>query len=353
MIFLRKIVGIFISVLIFGLIVNPALALGEVTQGTNAELKTYEIEIYGVPAKVTIAENSILKTPEEVKTFIESHVSREEFLNGVVVDVSEVSSGNLSQSEMTKEYSISSPTEPASIGTLSFGVLEVFSIGPFILSGPYALLAMAIIAAAITIAYAVYGDEISDEVREKLDSAYQYFYNYIEERKKDEKTIHIYEREFHGGLPKRIYVKEFVHKKDFKVTVGELTGAILVVPSGRLALNATVKNLKEGNWELAALKGITFIIGATGEAVAYLAINRVYGATNITTPEKPNEKGPDFPYVEIPNVSLTKWEAKGTTVFRVTSLIRDGYNRNLEDQPGIVSVYRMKGSNLYVAFIYE
>ncbi|MCD6559415.1 MAG: hypothetical protein J7K57_06035 [Palaeococcus sp.] len=147
MILLRKIMGIFISVLIFGLIVNPALASGEVTQGTNAELKTYEIEIYGVPAKVTIAENSILN-------------------------------------------------------------------------------------------------------------------------------------------------------------------------------------------------------------VAYLAINRVYGATNITTPEKPNEKGPDFPYVKIPNIPLTKWEAKGTTVFRVTTLIRDGYNRNLEGQPGIVSVYRMKGSNLYVAFIH-
>jgi len=46
-----------------------------------------------------------------------------------------------------------------------------------------------------------------------------------------------------------------------------------------------VKNLKEGNWKPAALKGIRFIIGATEEAVAYLAINRVYGATNITTPK--------------------------------------------------------------------
>ena len=351
---MKRIIELLISVLIFGSVVNSALALGEATQGTNAGLKTYEIEIYGVPARVTIAENSLLKTPEEVKAFIESHISREEFLNGVVVDVSEVSSWNPPQSEMTKEYSISSLTEPASIGTLFSGVLEVLSIGSFVISGPYALLAMAIIAAAITVVYAVYGDEISDEVREKLDSAYQYFYNYIEDRKKDEKTIHIYEREFHGGLPKRIYVKDFVHKeeKDFKVTVGELTGAILIVPSGRLALNATVKNLKEGNWELAALKGIRFIIGATGEAVAYLAMSKVYGATNITTPEKPNEKGPDFPYVEIPNIPLTKWEAKGTTLFRVTTLIRDGYNRNLEGQPGIVSVYRMKGSNLYVAFIY-
>ncbi|GAB6100935.1 hypothetical protein JCM16138_01580 [Thermococcus atlanticus] len=149
-------------------------------------------------------------------------------------------------------------------------------------------------------------------------------------------------------------MKEFVHvkDKDFKVTVGELVGAILIVPSGRLALNATVKNLKEGNWELAALKGIRFIIGATGEAVAYLAIEKVYNAKNITLPKKPNEEGPDFPYVDIPNIPLTQWEAKGTTVFRVTSLIRDGYYRNLEGQPGIVSVYRMKGSNLYVAFIY-
>ncbi|HDZ36312.1 MAG TPA: hypothetical protein ENH81_05320, partial [Thermococcus sp.] len=204
MVYLKRIIELLISVLIFGSVVNPALALGEATQGTNAGLKTYEIEIYGVPARVTIAENSLLKTPEEVKAFIESHISREEFLNGVVVDVSEVSSWNPPQSEMTKEYSISSLTEPASIGTLFSGVLEVLSIGSFVISGPYALLAMAIIAAAITVVYAVYGDEISDEVREKLDSAYQYFYNYIEDRKKDEKTIHIYEREFHGGLPKRI-----------------------------------------------------------------------------------------------------------------------------------------------------
>ncbi len=261
---------------------------------------------------------------------------------------------------MTKEFTVSSLTEPLSVGTLLSSVLEVFSIGPFILSGPYALLAMAIIAAAITVAYAVYGDEISDEVREKLDSAYQYFYNYIEERKKDEKTIHIYEREFQGGLPKRIYVKEFVHKKDFKVTVGELVDVITKVPSGRLALNATVKNLKEGNWELAALKGIRFIIGATGEAVAYLAIIKpeAYGPSILNITPRSNAKGPDFIYVkstEIPPKipsDLTKWEAKGTTVFRVTTLIRDGYNRNLEGQPGIVSVYRMKGSNLYVAFIH-
>jgi len=90
--------GLLISVLIFGLTVNPALALGEATQGTNAGVKTYEIEIYGVPTRVTIAENSLLKTPEEVKAFIESHVSREDFLNGVVVNVSEVSSGNSPQS---------------------------------------------------------------------------------------------------------------------------------------------------------------------------------------------------------------------------------------------------------------
>ncbi|AIU70686.1 hypothetical protein TEU_10270 [Thermococcus eurythermalis] len=357
---MKRIIGLLISVLIFGLIVNPALALGEATQGTNAGVKTYEIEIYGVPTRVTIAENSLLKTPEEVKAFIESHVSREDFLNGVVVNVSEVSSGNSPQSEMTKEFTVSSLKEPLSVGTLLSSVLEVFSIGPFILSGPYALLAMAIIAAAITVAYAVYGDEISDEVREKLDSAYQYFYNYIEERKKDEKTIHIYEREFQGGLPKRIYVKEFVHKKDFKVTVGELVDVITKVPSGRLALNATVKNLKEGNWELAALKGIRFIIGATGEAVAYLAIIKpeAYGPSILNITPRSNAKGPDFIYVkstEIPPKipsDLTKWEAKGTTVFRVTTLIRDGYNRNLEGQPGIVSVYRMKGSNLYVAFIY-
>ncbi|NJE60250.1 hypothetical protein [Thermococcus sp. 21S7] len=81
-------------------------------------------------------------------------------------------------------------------------------------------------------------------------------------------------------------------------------------------------------------------------------MKKVYGAESITVPKNPNEKGPDFPHVKIPGVSLTKWEAKGTTVFRVTSLIRDGYYRNLEGQPGIVSVYRMYKSNLYVAFIY-
>ena len=78
--------------------------------------KTYEIEIYGVPTRVTIAENSLLKTPEEVKAFIESHVSREDFLNGVVVNVSEVSSGNSPQSEMTKEFTVSSLKEPLSVG---------------------------------------------------------------------------------------------------------------------------------------------------------------------------------------------------------------------------------------------
>ncbi|RLG35943.1 MAG: hypothetical protein DRN91_08935, partial [Candidatus Alkanophagales archaeon] len=161
------------------------------------------------------------------------------------------------------------------------------------------------------------GDEISDEVREKLDSAYQYFYNYIEERKKDEKTIHIYEREFHGGLPERIYVKEFVHKKDFKVTVEELVGAIVKVPSGKLALNATVKNLKEGNWELAALKGIKFIIGATGEAVAYLAIIKpeAYGPSILNITPRSNAKGPDFIYVkstEIPSKNPSRFDEMGS-----------------------------------------
>lgn len=232
--------------------------------------------------------------------------------------------------------------------------MEVFSVGSLILTAPSALLAMAIIVAGIAAAYTVY--EYSDEIREKLDSAYQYFYNYIEERKKDEKTIHIYEREFHGGLPKRIYVKDFTHVKDFKVTVGELVGVIVEVPSGKLALNATVKNLKEGNWELAALKGIRFIIEATGEAVAYLAIIKpeAYGPSTVNITPRSNAKGPDFVYVKSTKIpsDLTKWEAKGTTVFRVTSLIRDGYYRNLEGQPGIVSVYRMYKSNLYVAFIH-
>ncbi len=324
---MRKSTGLFVLILILGLVIQPALATGDSIQGTAAGVRTYEIEIYGIPAKVIIAENSTLKTPEDVKAFIESYLSREEFINGAVVDISEASSKKQKQNDIIATDFLKEPISTTSVGTVLSGIVEV----------P---------------AYAVY--EYSDEIREKLDSAYQYFYNYIEERKKDEKTIHIYEREFYGGLPKRIYVKEFVHKgdKDFKVTVGELVDVIVIVPSGKLALNATVKNLKEGNWELAALKGIRFIIGATGEAVAYLAMKKVYNAENITLPKKPNEKGPDFPHVDIPNISLTKWEAKGTTVFRVTSLIRDGYYRNLEGQPGIVSVYRMYKSNLYVVFIY-
>jgi len=221
---MKKFINIFVVILILSLMVNPALALGEATQRTNTGLKTYEIEIYGVPTKVIIAENSVLKTPEEIKTFIERHVGREEFLNGVIVDVSEVFLEKPAQSRMTKEYSTQNflrgtPNELAGAG-LSFGVLEVLSIGSFILTGPYALFAMAIITAAIIAVYKLYGDEISDEIREKLDSAYQYFYNYIEERKKDEKTIHIYEKDFYGGLPKRIYVKEFVHKKILELPLG-------------------------------------------------------------------------------------------------------------------------------------
>ncbi len=350
---MKRAVGAIILILIFGLTVNPALATGSAVQRTEEGIITYEIEIYEVPTKVTIAENSILKTPEEVKAFIESHLSKEEFINGAVVDVSEAPLKKQRQNEIITA-NFYKPISTASIGTVISGIVEVFSVGWFILTGPYALFAMAIIVAGIAAAYAVY--KYSDEIREKLDSAYQYFYNYVEERKMDEKTIHIYERSFYGGLPKRIYVKDFVHKRDFKVTIGELVEVIVDVPSGKLALNATVKNLKEGNWKLAALKGIRFIIGATGEAVAYLAMIKpeAYGPSVINITPRSNAKGPDFIYVKSTKIpsDLTKWEAKGTTVFRVTSLIRDGYNRNLEGQPGIVSVYRMKGSNLYVAFIH-
>ncbi len=351
---MRKSTGLFVLILILGLVLHPALATKNAVQGTAAGVRTYEIEIYGIPAKVIIAKNSTLKTPEDVKAFIESHLSREEFINGAVVDISEASSKKQKQNDIIATDFLNEPIGTTSVGTVLSEIVEVLSVGSFILTGPYALFAMAMIVAGIAVAYAVY--EYSDEIREKLDSAYQYFYNYIEERKKDEKTIHIYEREFYGGLPKRIYVKNFIHVKDFKVTVGELVDVIVIVPSGKLALNATVKNLKEGNWELAALKGIRFIIGATGEAVAYLAIIKpeAYGPSTVNITPRSNAKGPDFVYVKSPKIpsDLTKWEAKGTTIFRVTSLIRDGYYRNLEGQPGIVSVYRMYKSNLYVAFIH-
>ncbi|NJE04904.1 hypothetical protein E3E36_01805 [Thermococcus sp. M36] len=358
---MRRVVGLIISILVFGLVLQPALATKDAIQQTTAGIRVYEIEIYGVPVKLVIADNSSLNTPEEVKAFIESHISPEEFVDGSAINVKSATSTQGWSNEHPLLLSMKSMGTAMSTGTSVFVpsamavmFIPVFVVGEWVLTALYALLAMAVVMFSIEVAEAIY--EYSDEIREKLDSAYQYFYNYIEERKKDEKTIHIYEKDFYGGLPKRIYVKEFVHKKDFRVTVGELVGVIVEVPSGKLALNATVKNLKEGNWELAALKGIRFIIGATGEAVAYLAIIKpeAYGPSTIDITPRSNAKGPDFVYVKSTKIpsDLTKWEAKGTTVFRVTSLIRDGYYRNLEGQPGIVSVYRMYKSNLYVAFIH-
>ncbi|NJE60251.1 hypothetical protein [Thermococcus sp. 21S7] len=273
---MRRVIGLIISILIFGLVLQPALATKDAIQQTTAGMRVYEIEIYGVPVKLVIADNSSLNTPEEVKAFIETHVSPEEFMGGSAINVkSATSTQGLAHSTWSNEHplllwvksmgiAMSTGTSVFVPSAMAVMFIPVFVVGEWVLTALYALLTMAVVMFSIEVAEAIY--EYSDEIREKLDSAYQYFYNYIEERKRDEKTIHIYEREFYGGLPKRIYVKEFIHKKDkdFKVTVGELVGIILIVPSGKLALNATVKNLKEGNWELAALKGIRFIIGATG-----------------------------------------------------------------------------------------
>lgn len=367
---MRRVAGLTILILIFGLVLQPAFATKDAIQQTTAGIRVYETEIYGFPVKLIIADNSSLNTPEEVKAFIESHISPEEFVDGSAINVkSGTSTQGLAHSTWSNEHSllpsVKSMGTAMSTGTMMLVpsamaviFIPVFVVGEWVLTALYALLAMTIVMFSIEVAETIY--EYSDEIREKLDSAYQYFYNYIEERKKDKKTIHIYEKDFYGGLPKRIYVREFVHKKDFRVTVWELVGVVVKVPSGKLALNATVKNLKEGNWELAALKGIRFIVGATGEAIAYLAITETeaYGPSIVNITLRSNAKGPDFVYVKstenppkIPS-DLTKWEAKGTTVFRVTSLIRDGYYRNLEGQPGIVSVYGMYRSNLYVAFIH-
>ena len=306
---MRKIVGIFISVLIFGLIVNPALASGEVTQGRGQQQRTaevYHVIVKGVPFAVFAlpGEDGKVPTKEEVIAMLESHLNGSS-LSGYYASTLELNG------YPSSELFIHTPIMP------QFALPPLLVEIPAIIVGGTTLILIGVPALIALVLIIEYGDDIEDKVK-----------NEYEKIRNTKYSIEI--REASNTFRKGSF------KSTGRITLSASVIEYLLENSTIPSLEPAITTLKRGHF----VHFIDHMLPAiAGELVAVQVIQEKYGG-QIREISKNGKAGPDF-RVRLPSKEVP-WEAKGKWWRSPNGQLKRGYcqiQKYTPEKKGYVSVF--------------